>query len=152
MNHAYANSYSPPQLRGSSSPFVVKGRSHSEDPFNTVSASSRAFNTPVSTTPKSARVMTENWRSGSGSDHSSGGSSPSNSNSQRPTGRVLFDGDLAQQHRNDDLPQQQRSIPVVHGSNSGYSVLSSLPGGTGMQLAQDGQAVYPPSCCVFVAK
>jgi len=123
-------SYSPPFVRNGS-------RGHVDDPFQSPPRSQRFSSGQA--TPKSKvsrKELSENWRSGSGSSSQSELSSPSHSKAQRIS------------QRNDESQQEnsiyvQEHVPDSPGRKFiGYAAVK----------AEDAQAFYPPSCCVFVAK
>ena len=113
-------------------PFVRSGLgSKGEDPFKSTSASPThqhgSSRTP--TAPKSSfkeKMMRKDWRSGSSSsdDESSATFSPS----------------VVRSHGRDAA--RKLSFGVDHGSESAHSLVKP----------DDAQGIYPPSCCVFVAK
>jgi len=74
--------------------------------------------------------MSDNWRSGSsGSSAGDASYSPLEAKSQRKSRQLSFG---VQEH-----------VSETAGSNlTGYTLIK----------AEDAQAIYPPACCVFVAK
>lgn len=88
----------------------------SDDPFQ----SNPKSRTGGVTTPKSTRILAENWRSGS------------STSSDRP----------------------ESESPLTAKSNRKNSPGNGGPPGPGYTVvtAEHAQAIYPPSCCVFVAK
>jgi len=116
-----------------SPPFVRKGVQASiEDPFTTASYGSTQV-TPTGPKSKGRAINSENWRSGSSSGSSAGQSSPSPSRylvSKR--GKDVY---LKKYESENDLVDFFEKISL--------SATSS---------AEAAQSLYPPACCVFVAK
>jgi len=112
-----------------SPPFVRKGAQSSvEDPFT--SASPRRGSdkvTPTGPKTKGRAAESDNWRSGSSSGSSAGRSSPSPSRYLvGKQGTTLF---VKKYESEDDAASFYQTV-----------------------TAEDAQALFPPACCVFVAK
>lgn len=126
------SSYSPP--------FVLNGRqSNAEDPFRSPSKNGSKYRSHDQPTPKAHRDLNGSWRSRSSSNGSDLSQTKSKSNSAGPTDTNFGD--------------TQRKLSF------GLDDVSKTPNDSGKRLgqhavvkAEDAQAVYPPSCCVFVAK
>lgn len=117
-------SYSPPFVRNG-----VQGRI--DDPFTSPHRHASAQRTPTGPKFMNRAVISDNWRSGSSSGSPSDSSSPAAEKALRSaqSGRSVTVRDYGAE--NVQLQTSEQVIPIK---------------------AEDAQAHYPPSSCVFVAK
>jgi hypothetical protein len=112
-----------------SPPFIRKGAQSSvEDPFTSTSpCRSSGQVTPTGPKSKGRAAKSDNWRSGSSSGSSAGRSSPSPSRVLiAKRGTTLF---VKQYNSEEDTATFYQTV-----------------------TAEDAQGLFPPACCVFVAK
>lgn len=113
-----------------SPPFVRKGAQASiEDPFTTTARSSTQV-TPTGPKSKGRAATSDNWRSGSSSPSSAGRSSPSPSSPSRY---------LLGKRGKDIFVKSYETEADVH------EFIETI-------TADEAQSLFPPACCVFVAK